>query len=476
MSGLAAGNGAPGVGQSTAEWPVVKSGTLFSVVTSGSRGWAKYYCGEGPAFIRMGNLDHDTISLDLSDIQRVKPPAGAEGTRTRVRPSDILVSVTADVGMVGLVPDGMEEAYINQHVALARPVESVYPRYLAWVLASPIGQRQFRDLQRGATKVGLGLEDIREVRVPLPPLDVQHRIVDGIELQLARLDAGIEGLRRTQANLKRYRAAVLKAACEGRLVPTEAGLARQAGRPGDFESGEALLARILEERQRSWKGKGKYKEPVGPDTTGLPELPEGWAWGTLDALAELVGGITKDQQRKLSTPARSVPYLRVANVQRGYLDLAEMKEIVATEAEIEELALRPGDVLFNEGGDRDKLGRGWIWSGELPACIHQNHVFRARLYGAGMSPRLVSWYANTYGQKFFFDEGKHTTNLASISMSKLRRLTVPIPPPAEQVRIVAEVERRLSVIDELISVLHGNLQRVERLRQSVLQRAFSGGK
>jgi type I restriction enzyme S subunit len=209
-------------------------------------------------------------------------------------------------------------------------------------------------------------------------------------------------------------------------------------------------------------------------TANLPPLPEGWTWTTLDALAEIKGGITKDQNRKHTAPARSVPYLRVANVQRGYIDLTEVKEIVTTEDEIQELALKPGDILFNEGGDRDKLGRGWVWNGELPECIHQNHVFRARLHVAELNPKLISWYANTFGQKFFFDEGKHTTNLASISMSKLKGLPVPIPPPAEQTRIVAEVERRLSVVEELESVATANLQRATRLRQSILQKAFTG--
>ena len=308
-----------------------------------------------------------------------------------------------------------------------------------------------------------------------------------IEKQFTRLDAGVAALRRVQANLKRYRAAVLKAACEGRLVPTEAELNKSgSGVPplglgkkrqdaaSTFETGEALLTRILTERRKNWQGRGQYKEPTAPETNKLTPLPEGWAWAMLDALVEIKGGITKDQNRKHIAPTRSVPYLRVANVQRGYIDLTEVKEIVTTEDEIQELALKTGDILFNEGGDRDKLGRGWVWSAELPECIHQNHVFRARPYVAALNPKLVSWYANTFGQKFFFDEGKHTTNLASISMTKLKGLPVPIPPPAEQSRIVAEVERRLSVVEELEVVVSTNLQRATRLRQSILQKAFTG--
>ena len=203
--------GNPEGAKESSGWKVVKSGELFSFVTSGSRGWAKYYSDSGPAFLRVGNLDHDSISLDLRDIQRVQPPSGTEGTRTRVSPADILISITADVGMVGIVPENFEEAYINQHVSLARPVSTVHPPYLAWCLSSPPAQQQFRELQRGATKVGLGLGDISAIDVPLPSLPEQRRIVAEIEKQFTRLEAGVAALRRVQANLKRYRAAVLSA-------------------------------------------------------------------------------------------------------------------------------------------------------------------------------------------------------------------------------------------------------------------------
>ncbi|MDB6066641.1 MAG: Type restriction-modification system, specificity subunit [Pedosphaera sp.] len=333
------------------------------------------------------------------------------------------------------------------------------------------------DLERYApatAQKNINVAILSKLPIPVPPPAEQQRIVAEIEKQFTRLDAGIAALRRVHANLKRYRAAVLKAACEGRLVPTEAELAKTAKRKSKFETGEELLARILIERRKNWQGRGQYKEPAALNTAKLFHLPAGWSWTTLDALAEIKGGVTKDQNRKHTAPARSVPYLRVANVQRGYIDLTEVKEIVTTEEEIQELALKPGDILFNEGGDRDKLGRGWIWNGELPECIHQNHVFRARLYVAALNPKLISWYANTFGQKFFFDEGKHTTNLASISMSKLKGLPVPIPPPAEQTRIVAEVERRLSVVEELESAVTVNRQRAIRLRQSILHKAFTG--
>jgi type I restriction enzyme S subunit len=191
----------------------------------------------------------------------------------------------------------------------------------------------------------------------------------------------------------------------------------------------------------------------------------------LDAIADLKGGITVDSKRRDST-ARSVPYLRVANVQRGYIDLSEVKYIDAPEVDIAALRLQCGDVLFNEGGDRDKLGRGWIWEGQLTDCIHQNHVFRARFFVSEISSKLISWWGNSFGQDYFSREGKQTTNLASINIAKLSAFPVPIPPVAEQDRLVVELERQSSIIAAVeLQVTNWFLQG-KTLRQSILSDVF----
>jgi type I restriction enzyme S subunit len=229
-------------------WKRVSSDALFSFVTSGSRGWAKYYSESGSTFIRIGNLDHDTITLDLSQIKRVNPPRGAERQRTRVQPGDILVSITADVGMTALVPDGIGEAYVNQHVAIARPVAGVYQPWLAWYLASAKGgQAQFQNLQRGATKIGLGLDDIRSVTVPLPPVEEQKEIAKRIEI-FFKMAAVIEKrVAAATAQAEKLTQAILAKAFRGKLVPTEAEMARREGR--SYEPAPALLAKIEAQRK-----------------------------------------------------------------------------------------------------------------------------------------------------------------------------------------------------------------------------------
>lgn len=210
------------------------------------------------------------------------------------------------------------------------------------------------------------------------------------------------------------------------------------------------------------------------ETECLPPLPEGWCWTTLATLTDIQGGITKDQQRRRTSTARDVPYLRVANVHRGHLDLSEIRTIFAEESTIHELRLRTGDILFTEGGDRDKLGRGWVWNDEIDECIFQNHIFRARPRLPDIVPEFISFYANFLGRDWFTKSGKQTTNLASISRSTLRRFPVPVAPLNEQHRIV-------NAVQELFSDLHNAemaLTRAERnlrhYRGALLRSAVAG--
>jgi type I restriction enzyme S subunit len=358
------------------------------------------------------------------------------------------------------------KAWVNNHAHVLR-AKAVPTGWLVHFLNFV----RYEGLVTGTTRLKLTQAAMRQIRVPVAPWEVMERTVADIEKQFSRLDEAVANLKRAKVNLKRCKAAVLKAAVEGRLVPTEAEIAGREGR--SYETSSQLLARLVQERRRAWRGKGTYRDPEGPEAGGLPPLPEGWAWARLDAVAALKGGITVDKKRRDST-ARSVPYLRVANVQRGYLDLEEIKQIQAPQADIEELRLKPGDILFNEGGDRDKLGRGWIWEGQLAECIHQNHVFRARPYSADVSGKLVSWWGNTFGKDYFLREGKQTTNLASVNMTKLSAFPVPIPPHAEQHRIVAEVDRRFSIFREVEAEVDANLKRSQVLRQATLRAALGG--
>lgn len=429
-------------------------------------------------------------AIEFSEYRFISPEAfELEHRRTDVQPGNVLLTIVGSIGRSAVVPVGLPPFTLQRSVAVLKP-EGLLPKFLMYQLQSPAVQGRFEDLARGTAQKGVYLKTLAELQLRVAPIEEQKRLVAQLEALFTDLDAAVAAVERVQANLKRYRASVLKAACEGRLVPTEAKLARKEGR--SYETGEQLLKRVLEERRAKWEAdqlakmlaarkppknddwKKKYKEPEPPEIGSLPELPEGWTWAKIDMIADTVGGITKGQKRRPSDVIRGVPYLRVANVQRGYLDLSEMKDILATEKEIQELCLQPNDILFNEGGDRDKLGRGWVWEGQITECIHQNHVYRARLFTSGLEPQFISYFANSEGQRYFMDEGKQTTNLASISLTKLRAFPVPLPPSAEQSRIILELRRQLDYADAVSSACEISLRRSERLRQSILMRAFEG--
>ncbi len=184
--------------------------------------------------------------------------------------------------------------------------------------------------------------------------------------------------------------------------------------------------------------------------------------------------MAKGSKVRPGEPTREVPYLRVANVQRGYLDLSEVKLIPATERDIRDLSLKPGDVLFNEGGDRDKLGRGWVWNGEIEECIHQNHVFRLRPLHPDLQSEFISHHGNSFGRRWFEAAGKQTTNLASINLGILRRFPVPVPPADEQKVIVDRLRGELDSVAESERAVEQGLRMASAQRQNILRAAFSG--
>ena len=187
---------------------------LTMVVTSGSRGWAKYYSNSGALFVRIGNLTHSGIDIDFRDIQHITPPDNAEGVRTRLQPNDVLVSITADLGSIGFVSEKVEEAYINQHIALVRFQNPVQGRFMAWYLRSEYGQKDLLKNKRGGGKLGLGLDDIRDTPVPIVDDITATEIVDKVEEQLSVCDSIEKTVDTALAQADAMRQSILKQAFE----------------------------------------------------------------------------------------------------------------------------------------------------------------------------------------------------------------------------------------------------------------------
>lgn len=189
--------------------------SISSLVTSGSRGWAQYYSNSGAKFIRIGNLNHKNIDIDLNTMQYVSLPEKAEGIRSKLIYGDILISITADLGSIGLVCDNIGEAYINQHIALVRPNNNVQSKFIAWYLRSQIGQNELLKNKRGAGKLGLGLDDIRDSKIPVVSDNVAVKTVSEIEGKLSvcgNIEKTVdEALQQAEA----MRQSILKKAFEG---------------------------------------------------------------------------------------------------------------------------------------------------------------------------------------------------------------------------------------------------------------------
>lgn len=199
-------------------WEVVRLKADLAFLTSGSRGWADFYSDDGALFIRIGNLTREAIGLDLSDIQRVTVPSGAEGERTRIRPGDLLFSITAFLGSVAVVPDQIEDAYVSQHVALARLCQKrLLPEWVAYVTLSSVGKSYLASKGYGGTKVQLGLDDIGNLTVTCPPVAEQQEIITFLRNKLTAFDALTTAATSAISLLQERRAALISAAVTGKI-------------------------------------------------------------------------------------------------------------------------------------------------------------------------------------------------------------------------------------------------------------------
>ena len=237
-----------------------------------------------------------------------------------------------------------------------RPSNLVDARYLYYFVSSKSFRNEAAKHMTGA--VGLRrvpASFIAGAEIPLVGMPEQLQIVAEIEKQFSRLDEAVANLQRVKANLKRYKAAILKAAVEGRLVETEANIARREGR--NYETGEQLLQRILEERRVKWKGRGKYKEPAYPTVFTLPKLSEGWAWASIDQLAEVGTGATPKRDKAAYWNDGDVPWVTSSVVNGDYVE--EASEFVTALALAEtNLRVYPAGTLlvamYGEGKTRGK--------------------------------------------------------------------------------------------------------------------------
>jgi type I restriction enzyme S subunit len=392
--------------------------------------------------------------------------AAVEGSAAKLIPARSVLVVTRSGILSHTLPVALTTVpvTVNQDLKALTPREDVLPEYVAWALRCFAREILNTCSKQGTTVSSIETAALHRFEIPVAPLDQQKRIVAEIEKQFSRLNEAVANLKRVKANLKRYKAAVLKAAVEGRLVETEAERARRDGR--SYETGAQLLQRILETRRSQWQGKGKYKEPAAPDTTDLPELPEGWVWATMPQLGELNRGKSKhrprDDERLYGGP---FPFIQTGDVRKSEGGITKFSQTYS-EFGLQQSRLWPAGTLCIT------IAANIAETGVLKfAACFPDSVVGFLSEDDATTTQYVEYFIRTAREEL--ERFAPATAQKNINLEVLEAVAVPFPPHAEQQRIVAEVDRRLSLAGGVEDQVDTDLLRAERLRQSALQKAFT---
>lgn len=419
------------------------------------------------SFVPMAAVGAANGSIDVST---VRPYQEVKKGYTHFRDGDVLfakVTPCMENGKMAVarhLEGGLGFGSTEFHVL--RPRDGVDSHYVYHFVSSQTFRKEAARNMTGA--VGLRRVPtafLEEAEIPLPDFDVQRRIVAEIEKQFSRLDEAVANLQRVKANLSRYKASVLKTAVEGRLVETEASIARREGR--SYEAAEVCLQRALDAKRKQWNGRGKYETPLTASLKGQDDSPEGWCWATLDQLANVVRG---GSPRPAGDPryfGGLVPWITVGSITADESDYLHAVSNGLTEQGKERSRFIPTHTLLltNSGAT---LGVPKI--SLIAGCINDGVAalldveYPLKLY-------LVQFLRTRTAAMRRFNQGAAQPNL---NTSIIKATVVPLPPLVEQSRIVAEIDRCLSIVREVEAEVDANLKRAQALRQAVLVKAFTG--
>lgn len=448
----------------------------------GSNLKTSHYTETGPRVIRLQNIG-DGFFLDgyahisESHFESLKRHEAVAG--------DIAIAALGEtLPRSCVVPDWVGPAIVKADCPRFRPnLLVVFSEFVNYALNSPDTRRRTSGIIHGVGRPRLNLAEVRGIWLPVAPLKEQYRIVAKIEELISDLDAGVAALKRAQANLKRYRAAVLKAAVEGRLT------AEWRTEHPATEPASQLLARILQERRQTWEAaqlakfaaagkeppknwKEKYVEPTPPDTSGLPELPEGWCWASVQQVGSVQLGRQRSPQHHSGQHMR--PYLRVANVFEDRIDTSDVMEMNFTPDEFETYRLGYGDILLNEGQSMELIGRPAIYRDEVPGACFTNTLVRFRVYEGVDTDYALRVFLAYLKNGRFQKIATITVNIAHLGAGRFSEIEFPLPPVEEQAAIIEDVDRHFSLIDAAETEIEHSLLRASLLRQSILKQAFEG--
>jgi type I restriction enzyme S subunit len=318
-----------------------------------------------------------------------------------------------------------------------------------YFLFNNLKQRIVKQTKTGTSKEAINFKSFSSYLIPYLNIEQQDFWKKKlVKLEDIKNNLSIEFVSQEKIAQK-LRQSILKLAAQGKLVPQD---------PND-EPASVFLNEINESKRKS----NKKIEPLTPIKIGEEpfRLPKGWEWARLGNIIDLTSGVTLGKM--YSQELVSVPYLRVANVQRGYIDVDHVKQILVPEKEREKYKIQLGDLLMVEGGDWDKVGRCAIWKHDINPCIHQNHIFRIRFLGQIFNTWGELYLNSPVARRYFESCSKQTTNLASINRTQLCNLIFPLPPKFEQSRILARVQTMLikcDGIEQSISEKQAHLRQI----------------
>jgi type I restriction enzyme S subunit len=397
--------------------------------------------GESPVLLcnYMDTYANDYIRSDIAFMEATA--TAAEIARFKVDCGDVLITKDSetpdDIGIPAVVVEQTENLVCGYHLALLKPKkELVDPVFLCKQLGSSRSARYFAQRAAGSTRYGLSNGALANIPILLPSLARQQKI----SRVLTSIDTGIE---KTEALIAKYQ-------------QIKAGLMHDLFTRGVLPNGQLRPPRE--------QAPELYQETV------IGWIPKDWQTAKLGAMAKIVSGVTLGTKESPSDTI-DAPYLRVANVQDGYLDLTEIKTVRISRKTLEYLRLQPGDVLMNEGGDFDKLGRGTVWAGEIEDCVHQNHVFRVRTDSSTLLPHYLAFLSeSSFGKKYFVLSSKQSTNLASINSTQLNAYPVALPSISEQ----HEICRCLNSVNSRIDALKAEAAKLVKQKLGLMQDLLTG--
>ncbi len=434
------------------QWIQVRLGDLVHFITSGSRNWAAYYNESGALFIRVGDLARGSIDVDFKTASRVLPPEGAEGERTAISVGDLLISITADIGLVGVATEQLKGGYVNQHIALAHPSQLIESAYLGWFLASPAGQAQLLGRNRGAVKAGLRLDDLKEILIPLAPAQEQRRLSTILRDCTDCLTRTKEAISAALHRLEEIERAALSAATSGSLTETwRAGATTGSRTP-------ALAVNT-----------------VASTSVGMFEIPDSWKWVTL---ADVISyGPANGYSPRSGSDATGTQTLKLSATTQGKLILtsATTKRVYETVPRDSRFWLEPGDILVQRANALQYVGATAVYEGPYNSYIYPDLMMRVRIEDSDLR-QYAALFLNSEPARTYL-RGRATGTAGSmpkISASTLRELPFPLPPPDEVPHIVRFATELRSASERTRSELYRNLSLLESVRSAVLSAAFNG--